>query len=62
MFSFKETDTVSSTKYNTVIRTEMKTNVAPILQPFTSTEEKKCTIPFDVSSNISLVKLFHFHI
>ena len=37
MFCFKEMDTVSSTKDNTVISTEVKPNVAPILQPFTST-------------------------
>ena len=44
MFCFKEMDTVSSTKDNTVISTQVKTNVATILQPFTSTEEKKSTI------------------
>ena len=49
-------DTVSSTKDNSVISTEVKTNVAPILQPFTSTEEKSA--PFlDVSRNISLVNI-----
>ena len=56
MFCFKEMDTVSSTKDNTVISTQMKTNVAPILQPFTSTEEKSAPF-FDVSSNISLVNI-----
>ena len=56
MFCFKEMDTVSSTKDNSVISTEVKTNVAPILQPFTSTEEKSTPF-FDVSSNISLVNI-----
>ena len=56
MFCFKEMDTVSSTKDNTVISTQVKTNVAPILQPFTSTEEKSAPF-FDVSSNISLVNI-----
>ena len=56
MFCFKEMDTVSSTKDNTVISTHVKTNVAPILQPFTSTEEKSALF-FDVSSNISLVNI-----
>ena len=47
---------MSSTKDNTVISTQVKTNVAPILQPFTSTGEKSA--PFiDVSSNISLVNI-----
>ena len=49
-------DTVSSTKDNSVISTQVKTNVAPILQPFTSTEEKSAPF-FDVSSNISLVNI-----
>ena len=56
MFCFKEMDTVSSTKDNTVISTQVKTNVAPILQPFTSNEEKSAPF-FDVSSNISLVNI-----
>ena len=56
MFCFKEMDTVSSTKDNTVISSQVKTNVAPILQPFTSTEEKSAPF-FDVSSNISLVNI-----
>ena len=56
MFCFKEMDTVSSTKDNTVISTQVKTNVAPSLQPFTSTEEKSPPF-FDVSSNISLVNI-----
>ena len=56
MFFFKEMDTVSSTKDNTVISTQVKTNVAPILQPFTSYEEKSAPF-FDVSSNISLVNI-----
>ena len=54
MFCFKEMDTVSSTKDNTVTNTEVKTNVTPILQPFMSTEEKSAPF-FDVSSNISFV-------
>ena len=49
-------DTVSSTKDNTVISTEVKSNVAPILQPFTSTEEKSAPF-FEPSSNISLVNI-----
>ena len=47
---------MSSTKDNSVISTEVKTNVAPILQPFTSTEERSAPF-FDVSSNISLVNI-----
>ena len=54
MFCFKEMETVSSTKDNTVISTEVKPNVAPILQPFTSTEEKSAPF-FDVSSNIYIL-------
>ena len=61
MFCFKEMDTVSSTKDNDVTSTEVKSNVVPILQHFTSTEEKSPPF-FDVSSNISLVYIFHFHI
>ena len=49
-------DTVSSTKDNAVTSTDVKTNVAPILQPFTSTKEKSAAF-FDVSSNISLVNI-----
>ena len=49
-------DTVSSTKDNSVISTEVKSNVVPILQPFTSTEEKSAPF-FDVSSNICLVNI-----
>ena len=41
---FQEMDTVQSVKDDTVTRTEVKPNVTPILQPFASTEEKKCTI------------------
>ena len=61
MFCFKEMDTVSSTKDNTVISTQVKTNVAPILQPFTSTEEKSAPF-FAVSSNIlvNIGKYFTF--
>ena len=47
---------MSSTKDNAVISTEVKTNVVPILQPFTSTAEKSAPF-FDVSSNISLVNI-----
>ena len=47
---------MSSTKDNAVTSTEVKTNVVPILQPFTSTEEKSAPF-FDVSSNISLVNI-----
>ena len=49
-------DTVSSTKDNAVTSTEVKTDVAPIRQPFTSIEEKSAPF-FDVSSNISLVNI-----
>ena len=49
-------DIVSSTKDNAVTSTEVKTNVVPILQPFTSTEENSAPF-FDVSSNISLVNI-----
>ena len=56
MFCFEEMDTVSSTKDNDVTSTEVKTNVVPILQPFTSTKEKSAPF-FDMSSNISLVKI-----
>ena len=38
-------------KMITVTSTEVKPNVTPILQPFTSTEEKSAPV-FDVSSNI----------
>ena len=56
MFCFKEMDTVSSTKDNAMTSTEVKSNVVPILQPFTSTEEKSAPF-FDVSSNICLVNI-----
>ena len=36
----QELDTVESVKDDTVTCTEVKSNVTPILQPFTSTEEK----------------------
>ena len=49
-------DTVSSTKDNAVTRTEVKSKLVPILQPFTSTEEKSAPF-FDVSSNICLVNI-----
>ena len=43
-------DTLPSVKDETVTSTVVKANVTPILQPFTSTEEK--SVPFfDVSSN-----------
>ena len=44
-------DTVISVKDDTVTSTEVKPNVTPILQPFTSSEEKSAPW-FDVSSNI----------
>ena len=47
---------MSSTKDNAVTSTEVKSNVVPILQPFTSTEEKSAPF-FDVSSNICLVNI-----
>ena len=37
---FQEMDTVQSVGDDTVTSTEVKPNVAPILQPFTSTEKK----------------------
>ena len=49
-------DTVSSTKDNAVTSTEVKSNVVPILKPFTSTEEKSAPF-FDVSSDICLVNI-----
>ena len=51
---FQEMDTVQSVKDDTVTSTEVKTNVTPILQPFTSTEEKSAPF-FDVSSNIYIL-------
>ena len=50
----QEMDTVQSVKDDTVTSTEVKPNVAPILQPFTSTEEKSAPF-FDVSSNIYIL-------
>ena len=47
---------MSSTKDNAVTSTEVKSNVVPILQPFTSTEEKSAPF-FDVNSNICLVNI-----
>ena len=44
----------ASVEDNTVTSTEVKPNVAPILQPFTSTEEKSAPF-FDVSSNIYIL-------
>ena len=44
-------DTLSSVKDDTVTSTEVTPNVTPILQPFTSTEEKSAPF-FDVSSNL----------
>ena len=58
-------DTLSSVKDDTVTSTEVKPNVTPILQPFTSTEEKSAPF-FDVSSNLFFVNdsikyiMFHF--
>ena len=51
---FQEMDTVQSVEDKTVTSTEVKPNVAPILQPFTSTEEKSAPF-FDVSSNIYIL-------
>ena len=51
---FQEMDTVQSVEDNTVTSTEVKPNVAPNLQPFTSTEEKSAPF-FDVSSNIYIL-------
>ena len=51
---FHEMDTVQSVEDDTVTSTEVKPNVAPILQPFTSTEEKSAPF-FDVSSNIYIL-------
>ena len=60
-------DTLPSVKDETVTSTVVKPNVTPILQPFTSTEEKSAPF-FDVSSNLyffvnNSVKyiMFHFH-
>ena len=44
-------DTMSSVTDDTVTSTQVKSNVTPILQPFTSTEEKSAPF-FDVSSNL----------
>ena len=51
---FQEMDTVQSVEDKTVTSTEVKPNVAPILQPFISTEEKSAPF-FDVSSNIYIL-------
>ena len=51
---FQEMDTVQSVKDDTVTSAEVKSNVTPILQPFTSTEEKRAPF-FDVSSNIYIL-------
>ena len=50
----QEMDTVQSVKDDTVTSTEVKSDVTPILQPFTSTEEKSAPF-FDVSSNIYIL-------
>ena len=50
----QEMDTVQSVEDDTITSTESKPNVAPILQPFTSTEEKSAPF-FDVSSNIYIL-------
>ena len=47
-------DTVQSVKDDTVTSTDVKSIVTPILQPFTSTEEKSAPF-FDVSSNIYIL-------
>ena len=44
-------DTMSSVTDDTVTSIQVKSNVTPILQPFTSTEEKSAPF-FDVSSNL----------
>ena len=54
IFCFQEMDTVPSVKDDIVTSTEVKANVTPILQPFTSTEEKSAPF-FDVSSNIYIL-------
>ena len=51
---FQEMDIVQSVKDDTVTSTEVKPNLTPILQPFTSTEEKSAPF-FDVSSNIYIL-------
>ena len=51
---FQEMDILSSVKDDIVTSTEVKHNVTPILQPFTSTEEKSAPF-FDVSSNIYIL-------
>ena len=51
---FQEMDTVQSVKDDTVTSTEVKSNVTPILQLFTSTEEKSAPF-FDLSSNIYIL-------
>ena len=50
----QEMDTVQSVEDDTITSTEVKPNFAPILQPFTSTEEKSAPF-FDVSSNIYIL-------
>ena len=54
IFCFQEMDTVPSVTDDIVTTTEVKANGAPILQPFTSTEEKSAPF-FDVSSNIYIL-------
>ena len=44
-------DTMTSVTDDTVTSAEVKSTVTPILQPFTSTEEKSAPF-FDVSSNL----------
>ena len=50
----QEMDTVQSVEDDTITSTEVKPNIAPILQPFTSTEEKSAPF-FGVSSNIYIL-------
>ena len=57
----QEMDTVQSVEDDTITSTEVKPNVAPILQPFTSTEEKSAPF-FDVSSNIYILLMFQLNI
>ena len=50
-------DTLTSVKDETVTSTVVNPNVTPILQPFTSSEEKSAPF-FDVSSNLYFCKQF----
>ena len=55
-YVFQEMDTLSCVKDETVTSTVVKPNVTPILQPFTSSEEKSAPF-FDVSSNLFLLMI-----